>query len=72
MFHIMYENIYISYLHLYIYIFFFFQKLEFTVSQTKVIPNTEISIEEIRTKLRELLENKEDNESIFDYIDVSI
>ena len=66
-------KIYILVIYIYIYIFFFFfQKLEFTVSQTKVIPNTEISIEEIRTKLRELLENKEDNESIFDYIDVSI
>ena len=64
-------KIYIYQLFTFIYIFFF-QKLEFTVSQTKVIPNTEISIEEIRTKLRELLENKEDNESIFDYIDVSI
>lgn len=47
-------------------------KLEFTVSQTKVIPNTETSIEEVRTKLKELLETTEENESIFDYVDAKV
>lgn len=55
-----------------LYIFFLFQEREFTAFQRKVILNTKIGVEEIRTKLRELLENNEANDAIFDYIDVSV
>ena len=47
-------------------------KLDFTVSPTKAVPKTEISLEEIKTKLRELLEKNEENENIFDWIEAEI
>lgn len=46
-------------------------KLDFTVSLNKAVPKHELTIEEIRAKLKELLLNKK-NEEIFDWIDTQI
>lgn len=44
-----------------LYNFFLFQKREVSFIQRKVKPNTKITLEEIRTKLREVSENNEAN-----------
>ncbi|PRD22241.1 UNVERIFIED_CONTAM: Eif4g1 [Trichonephila clavipes] len=45
-------------------------KLEFTLSPTKVRSKTQMSIEEMKKHLMSLLEESEENEEIFDWIDI--
>ncbi|GFT00154.1 eukaryotic translation initiation factor 4 gamma 1 [Trichonephila clavipes] len=47
-------------------------KLEFTLSPTKVRSKTQMSIEEMKKHLMSLLEESEENEEIFDWIDICI
>ncbi|KAG8173862.1 hypothetical protein JTE90_002520 [Oedothorax gibbosus] len=47
-------------------------KLEFTVSPTKVKSNVQMTIEEIKKKLISLLKENEANESVFDWIDANV
>ncbi|KFM57183.1 Eukaryotic translation initiation factor 4 gamma 3, partial [Stegodyphus mimosarum] len=47
-------------------------KLEFTISPTKILPNTEMSPEDIKKNLKILLEKTEESEEIFDWIDANV